>query len=748
MFLFQILAFVLAFSVSGGEPSAKTTVAFLTLLPYPDAIPSLHPSWDGGPDVLPVVELAVEMINNRTDILSEYNLVLINDDGGCDIVTKAFTSIGHRVTLPDPNRPIVGIIGPSCSSSTLAVAPVSGREELALINVHIGGSPLIQDRTKHPYAYGMLDSSYQYVQTTYALMRRNNWKQVSVLYEETRTYFRSLFQVLQRDLGREIPVGKLPFSSAVYDTYLPLATIREQLLRIIFVFTGSGFANRIICLAYHQDMVFPAYQFVLVNRGITEFSRNVSFSYEGRTYKCSGELMTNLALRGNLFMLNKLIPFERNTRTDSGLTYIEYLQTYNERVLKHNSNPNNTKISVNIWGTTFFDATWALALALNASNVNLSAYHYGNTAAAGTIREKFNNLHFSGVSADLISFDNETGFLHRVTDIFQAFNGIENYVAYHNSSHLEEFNISAYYIDDTFETVPITVLPPVAGLFMFLTTLQFLMIIATHVITIKYRKYQSIKASSPKLNHFVYAGSYGIITGALLFMVQKVLDFSEETIGNMCQAIWPWFFSIGFTLTFAPILARTWRLYRIFTHFTNPGNLISEPVLLIVVFVFLLPDVVVAIVWTAIDPFHLENVQMFTVEDEQGQTILLERGCTCDYYFIWFFIIYGYKAMLILVMVVLGQLTRNILSRDFTTKSLRVFIYLLAIVFVLGGSLYYITAFQNLDVHIDYVILCTTLNIVIFLYFSFIFLPPVLPLLKEKYNHFTDQHFPIISSHD
>ena len=65
----------------------RETIYLLTFVPYPDPRPSLHPSWDGGPNIVPALQLAVEHINNHTDVLNQYKLELINEDGGCNIVS-------------------------------------------------------------------------------------------------------------------------------------------------------------------------------------------------------------------------------------------------------------------------------------------------------------------------------------------------------------------------------------------------------------------------------------------------------------------------------------------------------------------------------------------------------------------------------------------------------------------------------------------------------------------------------------
>ncbi len=57
----------------GGEENLSSpsthTLHFLSLLPYPNPAQPPQPSWDEGPSVFLAEQLAVEHINNRTDLL-------------------------------------------------------------------------------------------------------------------------------------------------------------------------------------------------------------------------------------------------------------------------------------------------------------------------------------------------------------------------------------------------------------------------------------------------------------------------------------------------------------------------------------------------------------------------------------------------------------------------------------------------------------------------------------------------------
>ena len=713
-------------------PVSKNSSALylLSLLPYPDLVGTLQPSWSAGPNVVPAIELAVELINNETDILPDYKLEVIHEDSGCQIVSRTAVSFARGVIgekLP------VGVIGPGCSLSSLRTSPLIARPELALVAIHLAGSELLADREKYPNSFGTLGSTYDvWVNTAFALMRKNSWRRIAALFDEARVVFSSAFEGLDRNIATEVPGSVIDFSSAIYTTNIPLRPIRDSLIRIITVFTGPEFARRIMCLAYHEGMLFPAFQWILFGREFAEFKRDIEFRYDGRSYSCSSEIMANTVLRGNLFVNYRLTHLNGHAETTSGLSYDDYLQLYQERIDQYNRDQQSphVNITMDIYGTIAFDGVWAFARALHNSGLDLTDYHYGKSDMTNVIREQIYQLGFEGVSGR-IRFSRDTGFVSRLATVFQVFNASEVLVAHSDAGTLERF-VSADFIPDTFEMIPMTVKAPVAAIFVVITLTLLGLTVAAHLITFANQNYHSLKASSPKLNHLIYIGCYVFVCTTLLYEIYKAVpQLSDKAESHVCHAIWAWFLPISCTLIFGTITARTWRLYQIFSHYLDP-QFVSNQVLFTFVTMLLLLDILIGTMWTIFDPIYVK-VTPKTVQSASGYLVVLQRDCTgAQYYFLWIVLVFGYKALLLKGMTLLSLLTRNIHSKDFTTKTLRILVYLLGLGFSLGVMLHWILLFQGVDVHFHYVILSVLLNVVLFLCFFLVFLPPLIPLLKEK----------------
>ena len=728
-----------------GVSLGKESLYLLSLLPYPSDVPSLQPSWDGAPSVIPAAYLAVDQINNSSRVLPNYRLELVNGDGGCDITNKAVVNF-VRYAIHGV-KPIVGVIGSGCSASTLALAPLLTMDHgtFSLVNIHLGASPLLsepENRDLYSNSFGIVGSSYGYVKAIAALMRETGWRKVAVLYEEERVFFRSTYTVLKENLTFFIPDAEIAFSTLVSNEFeVPISRIKDELVRVILVLTSSKLARTIMCLASHVNMYYPAYQWVLVNRDLSVFEDvNVTVGISGKKHTCHASRIPS-ALDRTIFLNYRLSALDEDGTAVSGITHSEFQDMYTASVDQYNNR--NTRIyslpgaernaSLSKFATLIYDATWAFALALDKlerSGVNLSLYTIGQPNTTQLLKEALYSNCFHGVSG-LVKFDPTTGFAERTFVVTQVFNEVEQSVGYTNSAMFTEFGKTIISIPDGIEVQTNTIHSAAAAVFATVTLTLMALIITTHVITILNQKYHSIKAKSRRLNQVIYLGAYISGVGSLLYIVFEAIPMSDWVYGIFCQAVWAWLLPISYTLMMSAICARTWRLYRIFTHYLDPGPFISDPVLLTAAAVLVAIDIVIAVVWTMVDPL---TSRITTMKISEGETQILEteRICDCKFFVYWILTSHGYHILLLLLAVVLSLLTKSIKKRSFNTKSLRILVYLLAFLRLGGYTIYFVLILpRDTNIYVDYILLCFMLNILLFLVLSLVFFPPILPLLQE-----------------
>ena len=273
--------------------------------------------------------------------------------------------------------------------------------------------------------------------------------------------------------------------------------------------------------------------------------------------------------------------------------------------------------------------------------------------------------------------------------------------------------------------------------FMAAQLVEFFVVILLHIMTFIYRKTQSVKATSPKLIHLAFVGSYVFIATHMFWSMSRATDFGPKIDAPICQIIWVWGLPLSFTLIMGIVTLRTWRLYRIFMHYLDPGNFLSNPALTLAVLLLASVDVTIAIIWTAVDPIKFRYKEIMLKIGSQYETFLEPE---CDYNFVWLVLVFLFKAALLVALIVLTVLTRKIPNATFTTNSLRIFTYAFSVVSMIGFGIYYLLVFtiKHPDPHAEFITLSSLLNIQLVLFVTFIIAPPLAPILLKKVKRMKD----------
>ena len=713
---------------------SNETLKLLLSLPFPNSVPQFYPSWVEGPNILPAVLLAEEQINNSTHLLPCHKLELIVVDGGCDIA--ATTAVNTTIGLFNSTG-VIGMIGPGCSASSIQAAHVMNQPEIELVQVHGAGSYLL-NRTRYPNSIGILGSTQSFVDLSLALIDETGWHKIAVLYESNRVYYRSTKELFVEKVSQEKNV-KILFDSPVYPTFYPLDGVRSSLARIVFVFTAPNHSLRIMCLAYHMGMFYPAYQWVLISRRLDDFiseivmlTNNEEYIYNGKAYNCSTGIILDISLNRAIFLSYKLTPVNKSETRFVNLSFSHLSKLYQERVRTHNA-------LQTYWAYCFYDAVWAWARVLHRMTANNNAlfdnFRYGNKTLANMILNEFyaDNFEFEGMSG-LIRLNSNNGYSDRPSNLYQIFDGQETLMAFNNGTRIVMINESLQITPDSFKTILDISTTPLIVFFASLQFLWFFITVLFHALTVWYRDSKSVKASSPKLNQFAYAGTYLLLFACMLYLFIHIREHSANVSGKICHTVWVWFFPISFTLVIGTVTVKTWRLYRIFIHYLNPGPLISNTALTTILIVLLAVDVIIAVMWTAIDPRKLINIEKI-VENGPALELVITRRCRSQYYeHVWVAIMMSYKISLLVVMVVLTLLTRHIPNKTFATTSLQIFSYTFSSGFIVGFALHFFILYFSNILNPDHriAVLYITLNSLILLYIACVFVPPVAPIIQGK----------------
>ena len=714
-------------------PNDNKTLYLLVLLPYPDLTGGPQPSWSGGPNVLPAIEMAVEDINRKPGILQGYTLDLIHGDSGCNITDKAGISFVKNVFYQRGKQP-VGIIGPGCSASTLHTAPLAGRDDMALISAHGASTPELENREKYPYVFGGFTSLKVYAQAIAAFLKQRKWTQVAVLYDSSRVFHKTAFTEIDKALADESST-KIKFASGIYPYFIPVDQIREQLLKVTIVLAGPKVVRKVLCLSYHQGLKFPTHQFLIIERHLPELiTEDIHFAYNERNYNCSKDTMA-MIMEGNLLTEYRVSPLdEKSPSTINETSYEQFTAEYESRIQQRQGTKSyeyRESIMKSIWGALWYDMVWAMAMALNNAElyegVDLQTYGLGMKHVTSKIYRQFQELDFNGTSGRIVFSDNST-FVHRQVDVHQVNNdGKQVNVAVIDGSEVTDLSDGNYTVSE-YPTKTHCVHTAATVMVLIIVSVILIALLITHGVMVKFRHNAVVKGSSPRLQHLAYFGCYLLIAATRSLFFPKAFKLGDKAhlvfchIMNLC-------FSCGYTLIIGTVCAKTWRLYRIFCHYRKPGKMLADHWLLAIILTLTLMDVVGNVVWATTDHFEIETTLSFENTDNDNITmvIVIETVCTSHYRIAWTSAIICYNTVILIVAVCLAILTRKVHLPQFQTKTVVILAYMLFLLFGLGIPLKLIldNPYLWIAMFLLTVLLCLFL----------LFLPPLLPTLsKRKYS--------------
>ena len=661
------------------------------------------------------LDLLAEKINEDSDLLPCHTLELVYKKGGCDDRVEGTLESLTSGLFPQDRSKVVGILGTGCSLSTIEAVTLANRPEIQLVVLHNGGSLTLEN---YKNSVSILGSSRSLIDLSLALIEKNDWHNVDVLYESSHPYYLEMKDEFLVKLAHKGVSATIV--APVYTFFYPFDEIRSSRVRIVFLLASVEHSRRILCLAYHMRLVYPACQWIILSNTLsdvvvqkfTNSSKNsFTFRYSNMKYVCT---------KNNLMLAVEktfLVSFKFNTQSRMffNMSYAELLWESSVQNLVY----------------SFYDALYAWALVLHKLMMTYPdiEFDYGNTSLVEMTVNQFFDLTFEGVSGQ-ISFNSSTGLANRPANLYQISNGREITIGTVNSTGINVLPSSTFsHIPDHIRNVAMAH-DSIMGFFFAVQFLELSVVIMLHILTFVYRKTKSVKATSPKLIHLAFIGSYVFITTLMLRSIIWANDFGPKIYASLCQIVWAWGLPLSFTLTLGIVTVRIWRLYRIFVHYLDPGKFISNPALTVAVLLLTSIDIVVAIIWTTVDPMGFRYREIMVKIGSQYE-VRLEPQCLFNP--VWLVLVFLFKIALLVALIILTVLTRKIPNATFTTNSIRIFAYSFSTIFVLGFGIYYFLVFiQYPDRNAEFITLSSLLNVLFILFVTFIIAPPLAPVLLRK----------------
>lgn len=720
-------------------PKKKKTLHLVAMAPFQDPNPKLKPGWVGGPAVIPSTRIAIRHINSRCDLLEDYRLELQVQDSGCNIVSKATISTIESIFY---DKSVAGIIGPGCSEAAMTVGRLVGRKSISLLHIAPSAtSPALANPTKFYNTFRPIVSTLGFIRMLSSFVGFRGYSNVAILFEFERDFHVTVANRFQQEMQQINNISVASFGLS--RTSFPLSTIKNN-FRVVFVFGGGAISRKLMCLAYHKQMLYPNYQFIFIERRLKHFLANVSFNFDGTKFECSVKEMQQAVL-GIILNLIQLTRQDKNTILVNQMDYTQFHAEYVEALEASMTENRVSEVVDTEHESGYYDSVWALALSFNASiprlqndfNTSLGDYRYSFPAHTDVIRNELLNVNFEGIRGR-VQFSNRTLDGEDVTVLNMYFVQEDDHRAVearlvgiydpaHQKERLSIIDLDVF-ISDIFDLGIIS--PPI-----FIEVIVFLILGVTaistiffHVLNTMWTGLKSMRAISPALNHIIFSGCYLYLLSILFLSLQLVPQSHDPILFGVSCSGFIWCESIALTLIFATICVKSWRIYRIFSH--SSADIIENLTnywLILYVCVFIFIDVVFNILWNAVDPWF-----MYTAAQEQ---LNIRVVCNCKNIVIWLSCFLAQKGVLTLVVLYLSIVTRRIPKKEYKqTKSTNALVYSLVFLYSFTIPLYLILL-NNTSVTlvtVSYLALCFKNIAAIVLCTIFIFLPPVLPFLRSK----------------
>ena len=704
------------------------TISLVVMAPFPGP---LTIGWSPGHALTTAAKIAAGEINNDSSILPGFNLSLIIANDGCSVESQATISF-LRDIYGNKGHQVVGIIGPGCSGTAVQVSTFTSRYDVSLIHVTPSATTPQLENPERNTTYATISSALSYVESFIEIMSYNNWRYIATLQDQARAYFKQTHSEFLRRVDGD--TYKVIFTESLFiskgESIIPLDSLRDSQARVVMVFAGADVAAQLLCYAYFKDMLFPNFLWIFHDRTEKQLIRNVTeFTVNDNTVSCSDEEMV-YATEGVILNQFRLIQNNQNvTLPLFRKTYEQYDKDYQDALVEEGN------YTANVYGNSYHDAVWAMALALNNSmdDVDLRTYTFNRNSDTKKIAEQLKKVKFDGVSGP-IAFQNDTRSSQTVINIKQMKNGTAELIGTFDRTGTVKLQFNGTTIDDVYRTQHVRIHIALGGIVIFITVLLILFTILLQLANTFWYNYHSIKATSPNITHLVFSGCYLFSIALLIMSVQNTFTFPphiNSALYSVFCNLFTWCFLLGYSLIFGTICTKIWRVYRLFRHFRNarPGHFLSDNSLVMFVTILLVVDVAICVTWNIYDPWMIEVTE---TPSTKGMPILyVTSDCQCEYVTAWVIVISLYKGTIMILLVVLSIMNRRIKRKDFQhTRKINILIYGITMLTGVGLPLYFLL--KDLSIYIGFVVFSSILLSTIILSCLTLFLPPVLPILKFK----------------
>ncbi|WKY16606.1 hypothetical protein Q1695_001333 [Nippostrongylus brasiliensis] len=625
--------------------------------------------WAGGQACLPAVQMALEDVNNRPDVLPGYVLHMNTSNSKCQpgLATQQLYDL-----LYTPPTKLMLLAG--CSPVTTVIAESAPVWKLVVVS-YGASSPALSNRERFPTLFRTHPSANMQNPTRMRLFEKFHWKKITIL-QSVEEVFTSTAKDLE-ELGRRrgIRVERQSFYGDPTDA---MKTLRRQDARVIVGLFYVTEARKVLCQAYHHKLYGRKYTWFFIGW----YADTWYIPPPDEHLNCTAEQMVEAAQYH--FTTESVMLSRDENATISGMTGREF-QARLTSMLSPDSDPANTGGFPE--APLAYDAVWALALAFNCTRnrlpegIRLEQFTYDNQMMADILFECVKNTLFKGVSGRVMFSD--SGDRIARTQIEQMQNGKYIVMGFYDTTtqELEWYGKEQWYSskgpppDSTI--IRESILTVASELYCTVAVFAFIglaLALGAFIFNNKYAFRGIIVQSQPQCNNILISGcSLCIASLFLMGLPSEGIALPQSAFSILCHSRIS-ILMIGFTFAYGSMFAKVWIVHRMSA--SENQQLASrqkdEPIpsgrFYTVIAAFFVIDLVIIVCWILFDPLQRIEQRFPLLEppvgsDDDVMLLPILELCQSSHQEVWIGLVLGYKCLLLVFGLFLAYESRNLKLR-------------------------------------------------------------------------------------
>ncbi|CAB3984173.1 gamma-aminobutyric acid type B receptor subunit 2-like isoform X1 [Paramuricea clavata] len=567
---------------------------------------------------------AMDLINNRTDILKDYHLVPRIYDTVAS-VTKTFYIIHdilkRRECLNESLPP--AIIGPSYSTTTIAAA--NAVNLFYILQYTYGAtSPVLDIYNSFQHLVRMYPGTSPFSNAHAALLKKFGWTRVGIVYdhhEHDGIFNKITDNLIDKLRGNNITVvgiesvdgGNNRLSNGNEEIKGRLERLKAADIKIFFAQFTFVRAYRVFCQAYKLGMFGQNYVWI-VHPQVETVDKWLT-APGGRFGVASGCSEEDYRLISERMLLFKHQNFRKDgKRSISGLS----IEKYRAYMDKHRAKTSRSFLTRHVH-SYMFDTVWDMALTLNKSlpilkamNSSLDKMPFRNKDLADELVKVAFATKFEGITGT-VEVEKEQGRIGTL-NLYQIRNKTNILVgSYHGTTGTLVLDVKNpdLWIDGRVPNdrsrhrtvllnIPLAIYLPICTV----AGLGVILAIGVLIFNTYHRNEGYIRKSAPLFNNIIILGVMMCLSTVVFFGYPVELGETNKFL-LMCK-LRTWILCLGFSLSFGSMFVKTWRVYKIFTNRKLKYSIdrLSNSSLIGMVIVIVVVDIFILLLWKFINPME------------------------------------------------------------------------------------------------------------------------------------------------